>query len=178
MSKLFPIYNFYLKGFLVQVQNRKNYFIFNMGETWLSNGQKIRMDNYSRPSTPPNNAKYMIIWKPRPLALRPVWYLGNVALRAGSIVGVGVFDFLFIPDTIMESSLSSGWKHCLFVPGSDASWSLNWLRFAHWSQCTPHTRFNSRSFYSYRITEMSRFYHCHIACIKHFQSGYCLVFDQ
>ena len=31
------------------------------------------------------------------------------------MVGFGVFDFLFIIDTIMESSLSSGWKHCLFV---------------------------------------------------------------
>ena len=30
------------------------------------------------------------------------------------MVGFGVFDFLFIIDTIMESSLSSGWKHCLF----------------------------------------------------------------
>ena len=90
------------------------------------------------------------------------------------MVGFGVFDFLFIIDTIMESSLSSGWKHCLFVclfraVVRVASWSLNWPRFAHWSQCTPHTRYNSRSFYSYRITEMSRFYHCLIACIKHFK---------
>ena len=179
MCRFLPTYNFYSKDFWYKFKTGK----IILCSTWVKldyqMAKKFEWTTIQDPQPPQkckvyDNLKTKTLAKGLSLGASLISWKCKIASRFNCW---SVFDF-FVHTWYNNGKFTFERVETLFVPGSGASWSLNWPRFAHWSQCTPHTRYNSRSFYSYRITEMSRFYHCLIACIKHFQSGYCLVFDQ
>ena len=170
------MYNFYSKDFWYKFKTGK----IILCSTWMK--LNYRMAKKSEWTTiqdpqPPQQCKIYDNLKTKTLSLEAslISWKRKIASRFNGWIWCVWF---FVHNWYNNGKFTFERVETLFVPGSGASWSLNWPRFAHWSQCTPHTRYNIKTFCSYQITEMARFYHCFIACIKHFQSGCCLVFDK
>ena len=117
MCRFLPTYNFYSKDFWYKFKTGKIISCSTWVKLSYRMAKKSEWTTIQDPQPPQkckiyDNLKTKILAKGLSLEASLISWKCKIASRFNCW---SVFDFLFILDTIMESSLSSGWKHCLFV---------------------------------------------------------------